>query len=124
EESTVSPVVVGQNYRTPDGRAELILFQVSFGIEIVVGIQRVVAKKLPRAAVERVCTRFGGQVDDATQDLAKLCLVIVGLNLEFQNIVNRRLDRVGVSESAVVVHAVQKKHVAAVGLPVDRGIGK
>ena len=42
------------------------------------------------------------------------------LSFEFENVVDGRLNRIGIAAIRVVVDAVQKKHIAAVRLPVDR----
>src|SRR5580692_6871682 len=69
-------------------------------------------------------SRLGDDVDDSAQRAAEGSVIVVGLNLEFLDVVENRRDGVGAAEGPLIVHAVQQEKVAAVGLPVDRGIAE
>src|SRR3984957_7640684 len=70
--------------------------------------------------MEFVGSRFGDHVDDSAQNLSELGFIVVGLNLEFLNVIQRRLHRIGIANGAVVVNAIQQTHAAAVILARDR----
>jgi hypothetical protein len=115
---------VGQHDRAADRTTKLILLQRSLGIENIVGIQCVIPEKIPQAAVVRVGARLGDQVYDSARDLSKLSLIIVRLHFEFHDVVNRRLNRIRVRDSTVVVDPVHQEHVAAIRLTIYGWIGE
>ena len=84
------------------------------------GIELVVAAELEPGSVELVAARLRDDVDDAAQRSARLCGVHVGLDADFRDRVDRRLDRHRADRALVVVHAVDELIVQDVVDAVDR----
>jgi hypothetical protein len=122
EEALIAAVVVLQNNRPNDGSAKLVLLKRNlYWDEIVGGIENIVAEKFPDIAMQLVASRLGDYVYDPAQDLSELCFVIVGLQLELLDVVERRLHGISIANRAIVIDPIQQKHIAAVVLAIDRG---
>src|ERR1700722_18694957 len=67
-----------------------------------------------------VASRLGHDIYDSPQHLPELRLIVVRLNLEFLDVIQRGLHRVRVANRTVVVDAVEQVHIAAVVLTVNR----
>ena len=89
------------------GRAKLILAKrrLSGGKESS-GVQRVVAKKFIKSAVELIGPAARDQIDYAARDAAVLSEVAVGLHFELAERINVGRNGIGASIIPVVVDAV------------------
>jgi hypothetical protein len=73
--------------------------------------------------VEGVGAGLRSDVDDAADDAAELCEVVVRLYLELLDIVDDG-GVVVVADEGEIVDTVEQEHVAAIALAADRGEGK
>ncbi len=104
-------------YGAAEGEAELILTVLAFGnaagvFEEIGGVEFVVAKELPGAAVELVRAGFDGGIENGSGGAADFGAVVAGLYFEFLNGIYWRADGVGgavqeIDEIGVVVYAIE-----------------
>src|SRR5215831_16217885 len=106
----VAPVVAAEN---------VLLDSVEI-VEVVGGIQRIVAAEVVSAAMESVRTTAGDQVDDCAHGLAVFGTITIAKNLEFLNGVNRWIyqDRT-IRTDVVVVDAIHHEYVASGVIAID-----
>src|SRR5579863_1211785 len=71
--------------------------------------------------MEVIRSRLGDNVDHAPEHAAELCLIVVGIDLEFFDLIDDRGDCVSTLEGPLVVNAVHQEEVAAIRLPVNGG---
>src|SRR5580700_7663078 len=101
--------------RTSDGTAKLVQIELFWrGGEEALGIERGVAEELEQRAVEVIRAGFSCDQDGGPCARAVLGGVVVGQNLEFLNVVNRRKSPDTARRQFVVVHAIQNP-IGAVG---------
>ena len=63
------------------------------GLEVIPGVQALVAKELEHIAMKGIAARFGGEIDHAAIEPAELGGWTVALDLEFLDRINDRVER-------------------------------
>lgn len=92
---------------TPNGTSELVLPVGSYiGDKRVARIKIIVAQEFPTRAVVLICPRLHNDIHNSTQGLAVRAVIIVGLDFEFLDRVQDRLDAV-VADEGVVNEPIQ-----------------
>src|SRR5689334_11406115 len=120
KERPVSSVVMRQKYGTANIGSELIQVKLINAAHRVLGIESAVAEEFPNSTMKTVRSRFGNNIDYATKHPAKLCLIVMRIDLEFLDVIENRWYGVGAAEALLIIQSVQQKKIAAVGLTVDR----
>ena len=64
-------------------------------------------------------TRFGDDIDRATQSPSKLGGVSVGQHFHFLNVIGNHCDNFAAGNCFIIVHAIQQVYVAAVVLALN-----
>ena len=100
---------MGDDDRTADGAAELVLVQGVSGCgEVAVRVEYAIAQKLECGAMELITARLGDDVDHPARALAELRVVVAGLYAELLQRVRERERVVHVGHLIHVVAAIQK----------------
>ena len=98
----------------PRRRAKLILVVgLPAGIERVPSIERIIPEKFVNVAMEAVRSRLDDGVENRAISTSKFRAVRVGLNFEFLNRIDGRLNHIrlageNVSEIRIIVHAIEQ----------------
>ena len=107
--------------RPAKGRAELVLLQrLHAPGEVVGGIHRIVAQKLPEGAVKLIRTRTGDDVGGGTGVAPEFGIRIVGQDPELSDRVERRFEHVTGVDGVHVVSAVDQEIIRFRPLAIDR----
>src|SRR5437763_5432878 len=89
--------------------------------EVGVGIELVIAQKLPQAAMQCICARLLHQIGDRTGAIAVLCRLVQRQQLEFLNgIFDRSVLRT--TAQSLIRCASDKESVEVFAQSVDDGI--
>ena len=104
-----------------DGAAKLILMQGALrsGIEVVPGIEGVVAQEIVRIAMKLVGSTLGHDVDHCTSGPAVFGVRCIGQQAKFLDGVERRNDGGSVVEVVLDISPIHTECVARFALAID-----
>src|SRR5579871_3494255 len=107
--------------RSTDGGTKLILLERLFRLsEIVVGIDCIVAQKLPQCPVHMVRSRSRDEVRCRSQSVSKFCIGVMCNDAELADRIHRRLEHESTVDPVKVIRSINEKTIRLRSLAVDR----